>query len=200
MPVRDLAMKVKINLGTIEVGPLSATVRDGKVAGGFKIDVTQDVPRADVDLRVSHMKLAYPRKPSVEGPLQGRVALQGRGNSLHELAANATGTVHRRVAARCNAVVARGARRLRSARPGPDGHRETRVTPASVAVWPSFDVKEGTLTAQRLLLDTDPVLITGEGTIDMDSEALELQLLGRPKHPRLRRAGAAVDSRHDQAT
>jgi uncharacterized protein involved in outer membrane biogenesis len=50
----------------------------------------------------------------------------------------------------------------------------------------SFDVKKGTLTAQRLLLDTDPVLITGEGTIDMDSEALDLQLLGRPKHPRLR--------------
>jgi len=50
----------------------------------------------------------------------------------------------------------------------------------------SFDVKKGTLTAQRLLVDTDPVLITGDGTIDMDSEALDLKLIGRPKHPRLR--------------
>jgi uncharacterized protein involved in outer membrane biogenesis len=50
----------------------------------------------------------------------------------------------------------------------------------------SFEVKNGTLTAQRLLVDTDPVLITGEGTIDMDSEALNLQLTGHPKHPRLR--------------
>ena len=50
----------------------------------------------------------------------------------------------------------------------------------------SFDVKDGTLTSQRLLVDTDPVLITGQGTINLDSEALDLQFEGHPKHPRLR--------------
>jgi uncharacterized protein involved in outer membrane biogenesis len=181
IPVRDFATRVKINLGSIEVTPVSGTVRDGKVTGGFKIDVTKDVPRADVDLRVTHMSLGK----SIEGPLQGRIALQGKGNSLHDLAANSAGTV--------TAVLPHGAMRSSLAElAGFDwrglgllatGNEEDTGIRCGVA---SFDVKNGTLTAQRLLLDTDPVLITGDGTIDMDSEALNLQLLGRPKHPRLR--------------
>lgn len=181
VPVRDVATQVKINLGTIEVSPFSATVRDGKVTGGFKIDVTQDVPRADVDLRVTHMKLS----DTIEGPLQGRIALAGKGNSLHDLASNSTGTV--------TAVLPHGAMRsslaeltgfdLRGLGLVATGNKEDTGIRCGVA---SFEVKKGTLTAQRLLVDTDPVLITGDGTIDMDSEALNLQLIGRPKHPRLR--------------
>lgn len=181
IPVSNLATQVKINLGKIEVLPVSATVRDGKVTGGFKIDVTGNVPRADVDLRVTHMKLA----PSIEGPLQGRIELHGKGNSLHDLAANATGTV--------TAVLPHGAMRsslaelagfdLRGLGLLATGNKEDTGIRCAVA---SFDVKNGTLTAQRLLVDTAPVLITGDGTIDMDSEALSLQMIGHPKHPRLR--------------
>ncbi len=195
IPVRDFATQVKINLGTIEVTPVSATVRDGKVTGGFKIDVTKDVPRADVDLRVTHMSLAK----SIEGPLQGRIALQGKGNSLHDLASNSTGTV--------TAVLPHGAMRSSLAElAGFDwrglglmatGNKEDTGIRCGVA---SFDVKNGTLTAQRLLLDTDPVLITGDGTIDMDSEALNLQLIGRPKHPRLRVRAPLLVRRHHQAS
>jgi AsmA family protein len=179
--VRDVATQVKINLGTIEVTPLSATVRDGKVKGDIKIDVTQDVPRADVDLRVTHMKLGT----SIDGPLQGRIALAGKGNSLHDLASNATGTV--------TAVLPHGAMRaslaelagfdLRGLGLMATGNEADTGIRCGVA---SFDVKKGTLTAQRLLVDTDPVLITGAGTIAMDSEALDLKLVGHPKHPRLR--------------
>lgn len=187
MPVQDVAMKVKIDLGSIQVAPLSASVRDGKVTGGVKIDATQDVPHADVDLKVAHMKLATSdgKSPPVQGPLQGRIALRGRGNSLHDLASNATGTV--------TAVLPHGAMRsslaelsgfdLRGLGLMATGNKEDTGIRCGVA---SFDVKGGTLTAQRLLLDTEPVLITGEGTISLDSEALDLQLVGRPKHPRLR--------------
>jgi AsmA family protein len=187
MPVRDLAMKVKIDLGSIQVAPLSATVRDGKVTGGVKIDVTQEVPHADVDLKVAHMKLAVSagKPPPVEGPLQGRIILRGRGNSLHDLASNATGTM--------TAVLPHGALRsslaelagfdLRGLGLMATGNKDDTGIRCGVA---SFDVKGGTLTARRLLLDTEPVLISGEGTISLDSEALDLQFIGRPKHPRLR--------------
>jgi len=187
-PVRDFATQVKINLGTIELAHVSGTVRDGKISGGIKVDVSEEVPRADVDLRVAHMKLLAPtegKPPPVEGTLQGRIALKGKGQSLHDLAANATGTV--------TAVMPRGAMRsslaelagfdLRGLGLMASGNKEDTGIRCGVA---SFDVKDGTMTSQRLLLDTDPVLITGEGTIDLDSEALDLQLVGRPKHPRLR--------------
>jgi uncharacterized protein involved in outer membrane biogenesis len=194
--LHEVATKVKMDAGTITVAPVSATLREGKVSGGIKIDVTRDVPWADVDLRVAHMKLGQPsanegngsdagRPPPLDGPLQARIALQGRGNSLHDLASNATGTV--------TAVLPHGAVRsslaelagfdLRALGLMAAGSKADTGIRCGVA---SFDLKEGTLTAQRLLVDTDPVLISGKGTINLDSEALDLQLEGRPKHPRLR--------------
>ncbi len=239
-----LRLKVKIGEGTIAVAPLSATFREGKITGGFKIDVTRDVPLADVDLRVAHLKLGlFDREPAggtattegsangdraadaggkaaakgaaeaettprgngsaaeaetaaagysgaadpppVDGPLRARIALKGRGNSIHALASNATGTV--------TAVLPHGALRsslaelagldLRGLGLMASGSKSDTGIRCAVA---SFDVKGGTLTAQRLLVDTDPVLISGQGTIDLDSEALDLQFEGRPKHPRLR--------------
>jgi uncharacterized protein involved in outer membrane biogenesis len=231
--LRAVAAKVKIDEGTITVSPVTATLREGKVTGGFKIDVTHDVPSADVDFRVAHLKLGlFDRKaagggasadekaggkasvggdragaddgeaivsgdaaatadsaasspPPLDGPLQARIALKGRGNSIHELASNATGTV--------TAVLPHGALRsslaelagfdLRGLGLMATGNKTDTGIRCGVA---SFDVKDGTLTAQRLLVDTDPVLITGQGTINLDSEALDLQFEGHPKHPRLR--------------
>jgi hypothetical protein len=198
--LRAVAAKVKIDEGTITAAPVSATLREGKVTGGFKIDVTHDVPWADVDFKVAHLKLGlFDRNASaaatadsaattpapLDGPLQARIALKGRGNSIHELASNATGTV--------TAVLPHGALRsslaelagfdLRGLGLVATGNKADTGIRCGVA---SFDVKDGTLTAQRLLVDTDPVLITGQGTINLDSEAIDLQFEGRPKHPRLR--------------
>jgi AsmA family protein len=44
-----------------------------------------------------------------------------------------------------------------------------------------FKAEDGTLTAQDLIVDTDPVLITGAGQIHLDSEALDLNIRGNPK-------------------
>lgn len=206
-PLRAVAAKVKINEGTIVASPVSGSLLEGKVTGEIKIDVTRDMPAAEVDFRVANLQLVkFDRKKSagesaaasgaagdgaadspapLDGPVQARIALKGRGNSVHELASNANGTV--------TAVLPNGALRaslaelagldLRALGLMATGNKADTGIRCGVA---SFDVKGGTLTAQRLLLDTDPVLITGEGTVDLDSEALELQFQGRPKHPRLR--------------
>jgi uncharacterized protein involved in outer membrane biogenesis len=271
--LRAVAAKVRIDDGTIVASPVSGSLLEGKITGEIKIDVTRDMPAADVDLRVANLKLgkldrnksagapatasggarasgttrassgaraagaagshsaagddsgagddwagdaagaagdgvadktgssavgkagggtsgeassgAADSPAPLEGPLQARIALRGRGNSIHELASDANGTV--------TAVLPNGAVRsslaelvgldLRALGLMAAGNRADTGIRCGVA---SFDVKGGTLTAQRLLLDTDPVLITGEGTVDLDSEALELQFQGRPKHPRLR--------------
>jgi uncharacterized protein involved in outer membrane biogenesis len=46
----------------------------------------------------------------------------------------------------------------------------------------SFQAHEGTLTAQSMVVDTDPVLITGDGAVHLDSEALDLAFHGHPKN------------------
>lgn len=210
--LRAVAAKVTIDAGTLVASPVSASLLEGKLTGAIKIDVTRDVPAADVDLRIVNLKLrklhrtrsagkaagdvvgdaaadggdgAADSPAPLDGPLQARLSLQGHGNSIHELASNANGTV--------TAVLPNGALRsslaelagldLRGLGLMAAGSKADTGIRCGVA---SFDVKAGILTAQRLLLDTDPVLITGEGTINLESEALDLQLQGRPKHPRLR--------------
>ena len=48
----------------------------------------------------------------------------------------------------------------------------------------SFTERDGTLSAQRLIADTEPVLLTGEGRLDLKSEELDFLLRGHPKNPR----------------
>jgi AsmA family protein len=56
----------------------------------------------------------------------------------------------------------------------------------------SFQAHQGTLTAQTLVVDTDPVLITGDGDVHMDSEGLDLRFRGHPKHMRLLRVRSPI--------
>jgi uncharacterized protein involved in outer membrane biogenesis len=46
----------------------------------------------------------------------------------------------------------------------------------------SFDAKQGVLTSQRVLIDTDPVRVEGSGSINLRDETLDMQLQGKPKH------------------
>jgi hypothetical protein len=46
----------------------------------------------------------------------------------------------------------------------------------------SFDAKQGVLTSQQFLIDTDPVRVEGGGSINMRDETLDMQLQGKPKH------------------
>ncbi len=55
-----------------------------------------------------------------------------------------------------------------------------------------FQAHDGVLTSQTLVIDTDPVLITGAGTIQLDSEALDLEIQG----PSQGAAGVAFERTH----
>jgi AsmA family protein len=55
-----------------------------------------------------------------------------------------------------------------------------------------FQAHDGTLTSQTLVIDTDPVLITGGGTIQLGSQALDLEIQGHPKQLRVLRLSAPL--------
>jgi uncharacterized protein involved in outer membrane biogenesis len=56
-----------------------------------------------------------------------------------------------------------------------------------------FDIANGSANAQSFVLDTQDVLITGRGKIDLGSEKLDLTLQGQPKKFHLVRVRAPVD-------
>ncbi|MFL6600272.1 MAG: AsmA family protein [Steroidobacteraceae bacterium] len=199
--LHTVAAKVTLDRGTLVAAPVSASLRGGKITGELKFDSTRDLPAAEVDLRAANLKLGElarehgqsqgedpggaTRPPLVDGPLQGRVSLKGRGDSIHELASSANGRVI--------AVLPHGAVRsslaelagldLRGLGLMAAGKKVDTGVRCGVA---SFDVQDGKLTAQSLVVDTDPVLVSGEGAVDLGSERLDLRFQGRPKHPRLR--------------
>jgi uncharacterized protein involved in outer membrane biogenesis len=195
-PLQALALKMTIDHGITVVTPLRAEVFGGKLSARVRVDATSDDPKADIDVRLNGMQLGGllrkgAAEPPVEGALMTHVAVAGHGTSVHEVAATSNGTV--------TAVLPRGTIRaafaeltgidLRGLGLLLDKSQQEAAVRCGVA---SFRAHDGTLDSQSLVLDTDPVLITGGGSIAMDSEALDLTLRGHPKKVRLVRIRSPI--------
>jgi uncharacterized protein involved in outer membrane biogenesis len=183
-----------IDHGVLVVAPLSADVLEGKLNAHLKLDANTDLPVADLDLKITDLQLGQLEQlkrqpaaaPGVEGLLRVTVAITGRGRSLHQVAASASGSV--------TAVLQHGTIRTSLAELTGIDFRglgllltKSRQEAAIHCGIAKFEERDGTLTAQSLIVDTDPVLITGAGQIHLDSETLDLELRGHPKSLRILR-------------
>ena len=175
---------------------LSQAQPEGKITARLEFNAKNDTPKASVDLRIANIRLGQfarkdPSQPPIDGLLQGRLDLTGRGRSLRDMAAKADGTV--------TLTLPQGAIRASLAElTGLDfrglglvltNNKEDTPIRCGVA---RFQAHDGTLTSQTFVIDTDPVLITGSGTIQLDSEALDLEIQGHPKHLRVLRLSAPI--------
>jgi len=186
--LKTVAAKITVDRGVLAVTPLSADVLDGKMNLQLKVDARKEIPAIDLDVRIADLQLGqYARKgtgpPAIEGSLGLRVSLTGHGKSMHEFAASVDGTVKatlpsgtvRDSLAELTGIDVRGLGLLLS------GNKKEVPVRCGVA---SFEAHHGTLTAQDLILDTEPVLIAGEGSVHLDTETLDLVLRGHPKNVR----------------
>jgi uncharacterized protein involved in outer membrane biogenesis len=183
-----LAVKLANDHGEVTITPLSAEILGGRLSGEIKIDVRKEIPAAHLEVRINDMQLAqYPRKnpgpPAIEGSLAVRINLTGRGKSLHDMAAGAEGTVEaslpagmvRDSLAELTGIDLRGLGLLLA--------KDKKEVPIRCGIA-SFQVHDGTLTAKNLVLDTESVLIAGEGFVRLETETLDLILRGYPKQVR----------------
>ena len=186
-----VAAKMMIDHGVVVVAPLSADVLEGKLNAHLRLDSRTDVPVADLDLKLTDLQLGQLDQkangpPRIEGLLRVRVTVTGHGSSLHQVAASANGSV--------TAVLPHGTIRtslaeltgidLRGLGLSLTKSRQETIVRCGVA---RFQERDGTLTVQSLIVDTDPVLITGGGQIHLDSETLDLSFRGHPKSLRILR-------------
>jgi AsmA family protein len=191
-----LGGKMSIDHGLVIVPQLSASLPDGKVSAHVRFDGRPEIPSATVDLNVIDVRLGQlarkdPAQPPLDGLLRGHLKLTGHGRSIHEIAADANGSVTailpegtmRTSLAELTGIDLRGLRLLIT--------KNKDETPVRCAVA-RLQLHKGTLTAETLIIDTDPVLITGAGSIELNTEALDLQIQGHPKHVRLLRVQAPV--------
>jgi uncharacterized protein involved in outer membrane biogenesis len=190
IPVQDVAAALAVDHGVLTVSPLTGQVFDGTLTAHVRANLTTDDPADSLDLTISNLNLEryLPRgagEPLMKGLLQARVLAKGHGRSLHEFASGADGTL--------SAAVPHGA--IRAALADLAGldlraigllfSKHGAEIPVRCGVA-GFQAHDGVLAAQTLVLDTEQVLIVGEGTIHMDSETIELTLRGHPKRPGFR--------------
>jgi len=183
-----LALKFTNDHGQMTITPVSAEILGGKLSAEIGIDARKEIPAVHLEVRISDMQLGqYPRKkpgpPPIEGSLAVKIDLTGRGKSLHDAAASADGTVVaslpagmvRDSLAELTGIDLRGLGLLLA--------KDKKEVPVRCGIA-NFQAQDGTLTAKSLVLDTEPVLIAGEGFIHLETETLDLILRGYPKHVR----------------
>jgi len=180
-PLRHLDLKLKLDHGVLSADPVSMALSVGKLAGKIRIDARHAVPETDVDARLQDVNLQQfvtATDTRLQGTMEARAKLHGRGNSVHLVAASADGTV--------TFVVPRGLVGNHFAELlGIDVDRaflfnSSGDTTMRCAIA-DFQAHDGTLVARNLLFDSDVVKATGTGTVNLGNESLALEIKGEPK-------------------
>lgn len=197
LPLRQVSLHATLDHGLLRLDPIALTFPSGDVRGRATLDARGDTPKTTVDLAINHVRLQDltsrgPGPAPLEGLLEGRVRLSGSGDTVHKAAASSNGTIavaippglmRQSFAELMGVNVVPGLFQLLA--------KDPKQTDLRCAVA-DFDVRNGVLTARRLVLDTSVVVATGQGGVNLSSEALDLTLQGHTKKPRLVRVIAPI--------
>lgn len=190
LPLRGLALDISLDHGLLRLDPMTLELTQGRVGGAASINARQDVPRVDVDVRLTNarleslFRLASGGQPII-GELVGRARLSGRGLSVRDAAANAngeltlvtpSGEVREAFAELTGINVTRGLGLLLT------GDQSKIAVRCGVA---SFRVTNGIARARTIVIDTETVLIRGKGSVNLRSETFDIDIEGEPKEARL---------------
>jgi AsmA family protein len=181
----EVTGKLSLEDGVLSVTGVRAGFAGGALTGSARLDASHSVPRGSLDVvlagaQLEQLKSAPAAMGGLSGLLSARAQLSGSGPSLQAMASTAEGTV--------TAVIPRGTVRAALAEAASlelagalglmtKSQKETGVR-CAVA---SFTAHEGVLSARTVMVDTDKALITMTGDAQIDTEALDFTLRGRPK-------------------
>ncbi|HKY18752.1 MAG TPA: AsmA family protein [Rhizomicrobium sp.] len=194
-PLRSLDTHISLQGGVLNLKPLAFGFVQGKLSGAIRIDARKATPTSSVDARITDIRAENFIKSSdkpIFGMLEARAVLTGTGKSVHDTASNANGSF--------TAVVPSGGMRHSLAEwtgidvltalslnlAGDNSNTNLRCAVAS------FGAKDGVLTSQHIVMDTDPVRVDGTGRINLRDETLDMRLQGKPKNFQLVRVRAPI--------
>jgi uncharacterized protein involved in outer membrane biogenesis len=197
IPLRQVTLDLTLKNSVLTMDPLSFHFPQGRLESVIKIDGRKSTPVTTLDARLRGVDVAnfIPARGGaapLEGVLHARAQLTGAGDSVRTAAANADGAV--------TLVMPRG--RMRQAFAELLGinagkgllmlmSKDQTETPVRCAVA-EFRVTDGTLAAQRIIMDTGVVVANGSGWISLENETMNLLIDGETKRPRLLRVWAPI--------
>lgn len=185
LPLDDMDVHLKLESGLLRLEPLNFGVAGGDVRSTIRMDARRERIDTDADIAVRGVELAR-LMPSAElakqafGRIGGDVDIRGHGNSVAAILGSADGDIalgmgrgriSNLVMELAGIDIAEALRFLLT------GDREVPVRCA----FADFAVEDGLMRSRAIAFDTTDTIIVGEGTIDLDTEELDLLLRPRPK-------------------
>lgn len=179
--------RVRLNAGLLTADPVAFQLPQGRLSGSVALDARKATPVTSLDLRLANARLEdvvpvhLGGGQPFTGSFVGRARLTGTGDSVHKAFANAngqltfavpSGEIRRSFAELMGVDVVKGLGLLLS--------KNQESTPIRCGVA-DFRAQNGVFTADHFVVDTGPVLVAGSGSVNMDSETLDLRAQGHPK-------------------
>jgi uncharacterized protein involved in outer membrane biogenesis len=199
VPFKKVALHVKLSDGVLAIDPFAFEMPQGRLSGLARIDARKKIPAVKLDVRIKDIQLdqlkgkAPDASPPLSGVMQARAVIEGTGDSLHAVMADANGTftvilpngeVNAAFAELTGINVSKGIGLLLT------GSHDKAAIRCGVA---QFDIKDGIMNADQVVFDTQNVLITGNGDIKLGPELLDLSIKGDPKKIRFTRLRSPVE-------
>jgi len=181
-PVTRFAMRLELEAGVLRIDPLDVGLADGRVLGSVQLDARRPPIDAGMRVSVSRVDLAalFPEmQPPNVGRLNGRIELEGHGNSIADMLATSDGSV----------MLGMGRGRVSNLLlelAGLDLAEALKFlidddTVPMRCAYGQFDVDDGLMKAGSLVFDTSDTVIFGSGTVNLEREALALEIRPEPK-------------------
>jgi hypothetical protein len=190
-PVQLSSATVRLRLddGLLRANPLTFTMPRGQVSGHVNLNARKATPVTDLDLRLTNARIEqlvpvrFNGAAPLTGALVGRAKLTAAGNSVHKAAAASNGEV---MLVAPNGEIRKAFAELLGVNviKGLGLLNKKDTTPVRCAVA-RFGTKNGVMTADNIVFDTGPVLVTGKGTVNLGTERMDLKIRGHDKKFRL---------------
>ncbi len=201
VPFTQVVLHARLHDGVLRLEPLRFDMAQGHLSGSVQIDARSRPPQVRAAFRAMDIQLAQFKArgsnsvPPLDGVLDARAVIEGNGDSVHSVMSDATGKltvvvpggdVRSAFAELTGVDVAEGIGLLLKK---PDEKASIRCGVAQ------FAIETGTANAREIVIDTQNVLIKGEGRVNLGSEKLHLTIQGQPKKIRLLRLHAPIEIR-----
>jgi AsmA protein len=185
LPIDKFGTRILLRDRVLTLDPLGFGIAGGRLIGTVRLDGTKEPMRGDVKMRVQHLQLAklFPTVKQAQdsiGDLNGLVELTGTGDSVGKLLGSANGKIgvymdEGKVSRFLMELVALDLWDVARVKLQGDEDIEIRCAIAD------FGVKGGVAQANAFVFDTTVTNVTGEGTINLKTEEMDLKLKPRPK-------------------
>jgi len=183
LPLQSLSAHITLKDGLMTVQPFDVGMAGGGIAGSIRLNARHDpiATVADVHARDLELPQLFPKLEATSvGRIGGAAKVEGRGNSIATMLANADGHV--------KTVMGEGTfSNLLLELAGLDIAESIKFMlekdrPVELrCAYADFDVEGGVMKARALAFDTSDTVIYGRGTVDLRDEQLDLTLRPKPK-------------------